>query len=104
MEQIGKCGAAVRAIAIGVVFPPLGVFGERPVTQADLAFGWAHLDDLELHLFAKPETVLEIRPDRIIEFGNVAQAFDPFLDFDENSEWRMPHNPCRGPCRPADGS
>src|SRR4051812_46531226 len=60
VEQISQSRAAVRAVAVSVVFLPLGIFGERSVTQSDFAFGWGHLDNLEFHLFADAEPILDI--------------------------------------------
>ena len=75
--------------------PVVGVFGHRPLTQADLALGWTQLDDLELAPLAEleidPRLVLAIG---VVELRNMAQAFDPFFDFDEHPEWRVTHDPC----------
>ena len=100
VEQIGQSRAAVGAIAIGIVFPPLGVFSERLVTQADFALGRTQLDDFELDLFAQLETRSRRSGDRHLELRHVTQPFDPFVHFDEHSEWRMPHDPAANQYRP----
>src|SRR5262249_41265841 len=92
VEQVGKRRTAVCAIAIGIIFPSLGVFGQRPMAQADFALGRAEFNDLEFTVIAQLEPVLYILAIRIVEFGNVAQTFDAFIEFHKDSEWSMPHD------------
>ena len=61
-ETDRQCGAAVRAVAVSVVFLPLRIFGRGALAQTDLAIGRTQLDDLEFELFPNREAVLDFRP------------------------------------------
>ncbi len=74
------------ALLVALDFGAGGFFADRLDAQADLLLFLVHLDDLELVLVADLQR--DLLAGIVDCFGDVAEAFDTFSDFNEGAELR----------------
>src|SRR6185436_11444308 len=93
VKEIGESGAAIRRIAITAVVAMFAFLRHGALTQSDLPFRRSHFDDAKLGDLTHRKSVFRlVLRVGVFEFGHVAEAFNPFLDFDKHSEWCVPYH------------